>query len=190
MKLLNPSRSDQFRTIFKISCSAQISWTSWTTGPPPGGLPGPRPLGAQSYSRCLMTRDTWHVTCDTMLPSDPVTTQRLRVLQKIRIISDKPTKVGRISLMVTCLILSLISSSIVTVMASILLSIFQVKSDHFPFTPSLIWLILVAPILIPKQPVHDVSPPAPGVGDLGGELLNIRNHSHHKESDQTLYNTW
>ena len=64
-----------------------------------------------------------------MLPGDTDTAQGARVLQKIRIISEKPTSLGRSSLVVTYLTLSLISSSIVTVMASILLSVYQVNSE-------------------------------------------------------------
>ena len=110
------------RQIKEVHCA--YFWSSyWTT------VTGSTPLLALIVSSSPLSLIP--LSRGTMRQSDTDTKQGARVLQKIRIISKKPATLGRSSLIVTCLILSLISNTVVTVLASILLSIYQVESGKF-----------------------------------------------------------
>ena len=123
-----------------------------------------------------------------MLSCEENTKQGVKVLQKIKIITEKPSNCYKNPLILNSLTVTLLASLVVIILSSIFFTIYQVLDIKLKSKKIKI-LSLDAPVYIHKSPVLIFSPPPTCIQYCWFQLCCIWNNCGDKESYKTFHNS-
>ena len=123
-----------------------------------------------------------------MLSCEENTKQGVKVLRKIKIITEKPSNCYKNPLILNSLTITLLASLVVIILSSIFFTIYQVLDNKLKLKKIKI-LSLDAPVYIHKSPVLILSPPPTCIQYCWFQLCYIWNHCSNKESHKAFHNS-